>query len=276
MTARGSEATEEAQGDSGLGPIAADARTRVLDLIAARELRSGDRVGAERERAESLGVSRSTLRQALGILEGSGVIRRVPGRSGGIFVAGPKVERDLSQIVGVPDLLREQGFTAGSRLVSVSVVPADDKSAAALNLAPGAFVVSIVRIRLADGVPISLEHARLPADKVPGLPERELGGSLYELLEREYGLRPHEATERIEVMHATTDEAAILGIRLGDALLSVQRTTVDADGVPFEYSHDLFRADRTRIVVRSPGIRDSGGASLIGVRDLEFRTRGAR
>ena len=276
MTTRGSDVSEEAQGDSGLGPIAADARTRVLDLIAARELRSGDRVGAERELAEGLGVSRSTLRQALGILEGSGVIRRVPGRSGGIFVAGPKVERDLSQIVGVPDLLREQGFTAGSRLVSVSVVPADDKSAAALNLAPGAFVVSIVRIRLADGVPISLEHARLPADQVPGLPERELGGSLYELLEREYGLRPHEATERIEVMHATTDEAAILGIRLGDALLSVQRTTVDADGVPFEFSHDLFRADRTRIVVRSPGIRDSGGASLIGVRDLEFRTRGAR
>jgi len=276
VTTSASRVTEEAPGDFGLGPIAADARTRVLDLIAQRELRSGDRVGAERELAESLGVSRSTLRQALGILESSGVVRSVSGRSGGIFVAGPKVERDLSQIVGIPELLRGQGFTAGSRLVSVSVVPADEKSAAALNLAPGAFVVSIVRIRLADGVPISLEHARLPADKVPGLPERELGGSLYELLEREYGLHPHEATERIEVMHATTDEASILGIRLGDALLSVQRTTVDADGEPFEFSHDLFRADRTRIVVRSPGIRDSGGASLVGVRDLEFRTRGAR
>ena len=124
-------------------------------------------------------------------------------------------------------------------------------------------------------MPISLEHARLPAERVPGLPERGLGGSLYELLDREYDLRPREATERIEVMNARADEASILGIGIGDALLSVTRTTVDTDGVPFEYSHDLFRADRTRIIVRSPGSRDAAGNSRIGGRVLELRSRGA-
>jgi len=44
--------------------------------------------------------------------------------------------------------------------------------------------------------------------------------------------------------------------------------------VPFEYSHDLFVADRTRIVVRSPGARDASGRSRIGGRVLELRPDG--
>ena len=258
-----------------MGPVTHDVLVRLQEVITGGSVPPGGRLGAERDLAVALGVSRSTLRHALSLLEDQGVVRRVPGRNGGIFVSQAKVERDLSQIVGVPALLREQGFTAGSRLVSVAVVPADDKTAEALALTSGAFVVDIVRIRLADGVPISLEHARLPAERVPGLPERELGGSLYELLDREYDLRPREATERIEVMHARADEASILAIGVGDPLLSVTRTTVDGDGVPFEYSHDLFRADRTRIIVRSPGSRDAAGNSRIGGRVLELRSRGA-
>lgn len=264
-----------AESGSASGPVARDALARLREMISGPSVTPGARLGAERDLAAELGISRSALRGALSVLEKEGRVRRVAGRSGGIFVAEAKVERDLSQIVGVPALLREQGFTVGSRLVSAAVVPADEKTAEALSLDPGAFVVDLVRIRLADGVPISLENARLPAERVPGLLERELSGSLYELLDREYDLRPAEAVERIEVMTATRDEATILSVRPGDPLLSVTRTTVDADGVAFEHSHDLFRADRTRIVVRSPGSRDASGNSRIGGRVLELRSRPA-
>ena len=60
------------------------------------------------------GSSRSTLRQALGLLEDEGVVRRVPGRGGGTFVSQSKIERDLSRIVGLPAMLRSQGVTAGT------------------------------------------------------------------------------------------------------------------------------------------------------------------
>jgi GntR family transcriptional regulator len=103
-----------------------------------------------------------------------------------------------------------------------------------------------------------------PAELVPGLPERELGGSLYELLDAEYGLRPEEATEHIEVVAASTDEAAILSIEPGAPLISITRTTRDARGVAFEYSHDLFRADRTRIAVKVKGTPSSEKARLRG------------
>ena len=76
---------------------------------------------------------------------------------------------------------------------------------------------------------------------------------MYELLEDHYGTRPGEAVERIEVVPALADEGSFLGVEPGSPLLSIRRTTVDEDGKPIEYSHDLFRAERTRIVVRTPG-----------------------
>ena len=72
-------------------------------------------------------------------------------------------------------------------------------------------MLEIVRVRLADGEPISLERALFPAERFPGLLDRSLGGSLYELLETHYGLVPGEAEERIEVVAAGRRRGAAAG-----------------------------------------------------------------
>jgi GntR family transcriptional regulator len=265
-------------GGSGLGPTGREVRRRIAGMVQQGVLRPGEKLGAERELAARLGVSRSTLRQALISLELSGLLRRVPGRGGGTFVVSAKVDRDLSRIVGVPVLLRGQGFTAGSRVLSVQVRRAEPDAAEALGLGPEDFVVDLVRIRLADGSPMSLERAVIPAHLVPGLPELGLAGSLYELLDREFGIRPAEAEERIEVVAAAQNEAAVLDIEPGAPLLLVVRTTVDAAGRAFEYSRDLFRADRTRISVRVQGSATTEAARLRGrvVEQLPPAGSGAR
>src|SRR6478609_8884274 len=94
-----------------LGPTALAARDRLLAALPG----PGERLGAERELAERLGVSRSTIRAALADLERSGAIRRSRGRGGGIFVAERKVERDLTSLAGLPAYLRRQGC-GGARL----------------------------------------------------------------------------------------------------------------------------------------------------------------
>jgi len=239
-----------------VGPAAEEVRRRLLEQIRTGALRPGERLGAERDLARDLGVSRSTVRQALGSLERAGAVRRVPGRGGGTFVGKPKVDRDLSRIVGVPALLRQQGMTAGTRVLRTGLNAADEATAAALELPAGAYVLDIVRIRLADGTPISLERAQLPAERFPGLLDLPLGGSLYELIEAHYGVAPDEAVEHIEVVAAARDESSILGIAPDAPLLSITRTTRDAANVPFEHSHDLFRADRTTITVHTPHAAD--------------------
>ena len=221
--------------------------------IAAGELRPGQRLGAEREMAAEFGVSRATLRQALATLEEAGMIRRVPGRGGGTFVTREKIERDLSTIQGIPALLRSQGVTAGTHVLSARLAEPDDAAGQALRMRPGELVVDLLRIRLADGSPFSLEHARLPARRFPGLLELPLGGSVYELLAEHYGAGPHEAVERIEVAIATAEQAALLDVPADAPLLAITRTSTDSGGDPIEFSRDLFRGDRTRVVVRSGG-----------------------
>ena len=254
-----------------VGPTASEVRRALLERISSGGLRPGQRLGAERSLARELGVSRATLRQALGSLEAEGILRRVPGRGGGTFVRRLKIERDLSRIVGVPALLRRQGIRAGSSVLAAGIGPADSETARQLSLDADSLVVRLVRVRLADGRPISLENARFPADRFPGLLELPLGGSLYELLEEHYGVRPAEAVERIEVVTASPEEAGILDVRPGDPLLSIVRTTTDRHAMPIEFSLDLFRGDRIRIVVRTPGRGGLTRAARAGGDVVEIR-----
>jgi GntR family transcriptional regulator len=257
------------------GRTAEDVRRTLADRISAGRLRPGQRLGAERALAAELGVSRAALRQALAVLEEGGLVRRVPGRGGGTFVSKGKIERDLSRVVGVPALLRSQGVVAGTRVLSAKLAAADETAARALRLNPGDLVIDLVRIRLADGSPFSVEHAMLPADRFPGLLEMPLGGSVYELLDERFSTRPKEAVERIEVVSASPGEAMILDVPDGAPLLSVTRTTVDSNDEPIEFSHDLFRGDRTRIVVRTPGHGGVTGASRGRGQVIELRAQAA-
>ncbi|NYI99615.1 GntR family transcriptional regulator [Nocardioides thalensis] len=242
-------------------------RRRILADIAAGTLRPGDRLGSERQLATDYNVSRGTLRGVLAALEEAGIIKRVQGRGGGTFVARSKVEHDLSAVQAVPDYLARQGYPAGTTVVSARMTPALDDAARALGLAPGSLVFDIQRVRLADGRPISLDHAWLSVERFPGLLEMPLGGSIYEIMESHYSAVPAEAEEVAEVVLATEEEAAFLGVASGAPLLAITRTTFDAELNPLEYSYDLFRADRTTITMRSQGrgmqaTSSSGSSSL--------------
>ena len=213
----------------------------------------GTKLGSERDLAERYGTSRSSLRQVLAALEEAGLVDRVIGRAGGIFISHAQVQRSLSDVVGVPAFLANQGYVAGTRVLATRITVPDRTTQQALRVAADDFIVEIQRVRLADGSPISLELAHFPADAFPGLLERELGGSLYEILETHYGLVTSRADERIEAVNATPEEATLLGIKQRSALLLITRIAYDQHGAPCEFSRDLFRGDRTRLAVTVQG-----------------------
>lgn len=228
-----------------------DLRRRIVaDLNAGAP---GTKLGSERELAEKYSTSRSSLRQVLAALEEAGLVTRVIGRAGGIFIAHTQVQRSLSDVVGVPAFLASQGYVAGTRVLATRITAPDRTTQDALALGPDDFVVEIQRVRLADGSPISLELAQFPADAFPGLLERQLGGSIYEILETEYGLATSRAEERIEAVNATPEEADLLGVKQRAALLLITRVTYDQNDIPCEFSRDLFRGDRTRLAVTVKG-----------------------
>jgi GntR family transcriptional regulator len=234
------------------GPVAEDVRRRIVSMLDAGTLRPGDRLGSEREMAEQFGVSRATLRSALVPLNRAGILERRSGRAGGTFIKAGLVERNVAELSGLPNRLKQGGHsTTRSRVLSTALRGASATEAHRLGVKPDTPLVVIQRLRYADGFPLSVDCAHFPADRVPDLLEQPLGGSLYELLAVRYDLVPSTSTETIEVVSANPREASWLQIPTRTPLLAMTRVASDADGNPFEYSEDLFRADRVRLVAKN-------------------------
>ena len=225
----------------------------IKELIAAGQLNEDGRLPTERELAEQLAVSRTTVRQVLDRLEHEGFVYRRRGRTGGTFVNRPRVDIDFGYLAGIPAYLRAQGFRPGAHVVSARMVPADDTTALALRIPAGTLVYEVVRIRLADEVRISLETARIPVSLAPDLLAQPLDDSIYDLLTDRYGVTCVKAVERMVAVLADAEQSGLLGIKVGDPLMAIERIAFDDHEQPVEYSNDLFCGDRTRVIAWAHG-----------------------
>ncbi|HTY71920.1 MAG TPA: GntR family transcriptional regulator [Actinomycetes bacterium] len=220
------------------------------DAFATGAFRSGDRLPPERELAAHLGVSRMTLRQALASLEGRGLVVRRLGRAGGTYVGSPRVvECDLASVTGFSEQMRRSGMAPGARVLAAERVRAPREVAQALGLSTGTSTLRVRRVRSADGEPVALEESWFPGRLFPDLLDRDLEGSLYALLASDWGRHPVRLRETLEPVIAGDADCALLGTPPGAPLMLVTRVALDATGTPVEFARDLFRADRTRLVL---------------------------
>lgn len=253
----------------GMSGAATRAVREQIDVLVAQCRAEGiEKLPPERELAATFGVSRTTVRRALRDLEERGVIVRTLGRSGGAFLSDivasdpvpstlfnvgfRKVQRDLNVAGSIPEMLAEQGFESGTGVISAGYSRADTEVATRLEIEVGAPVISLLRLRFADGSSLALERMYLDATRFPGLLDRELA-STYGLLEREYGVEISRVHESIELMTADAKVAGILGVRPRSPLLALRRVAYSQHDWPAETSIFLFRGDRTRLVVESAG-----------------------
>jgi GntR family transcriptional regulator len=232
-------------------PVHAQIERWLTDVIARGDLVAGQRLPGERHLAAALRVSRMTLRQALDGLGRRGVLVRLPGRSGGAFVAEPKIDYDLTGSAGFSEQMRRAGRRADATVLVARTTAAEQPVAAALWIAAGEPVHELVRVRSADGVALVVTRSWLPAARLPGLLDLPLTGSLRALLGERFGLAPQSAVEHLEPATADPDDAAALDVPTGTPLMAVERTAFSAEGAPVELARDRYRADRVRLVVRT-------------------------
>src|SRR3954470_19436928 len=159
----------------GRGPAHAQIEAALEAAIERGRLSPGDRLPAERELAGRYGVSRMTLRQALGALEQRGRLVRSKGRYGGTFVAEAKLE--LAGTSALTDQLRDLGVAAGAHVRSAAERPAapDEEPL-------GARVYAIERVRLPNREPGAPQRRAYSVAAYPGMLDGPLDGSLYDLI----------------------------------------------------------------------------------------------
>lgn len=230
-------------------PLYSLVASRMEQLIASERWHEGDRLPPERQLCGDFGVSRATLRQALGELEERGLITRHQGR--GTFVTKPRVQLPIAGVFSIRDAMEARGMAMTTRVVRVEIVEASRQLAADLACLPGDDVVFIERLRIADGEPMVLDSAHLRAELFPGLESIDLERrSLYDVLEHEYGRTLAEAQETLEPVILTPRECELLAVPPHTTALLTRRITTDADGVVVALGHVLLRGDRSRYIYR--------------------------
>jgi DNA-binding GntR family transcriptional regulator len=221
-------------------PLYYQVASRLQELIEKGEIGVGARIENEVDLAERLGVSRPTTRRAIQYLVERGMLVRK--RGVGTQVVHPKVRRPV-ELSSLYDDLLNSDRTPRTEVLDLRVVPASQEIAAALEMAPGAEVTWIERLRYAGGEPLALMHNAIPADLIR-LTERDLAEhGLYELLRRA-GFVPRIATQVIGARSASAIEARTLQEKRGASLLTMTRTAWDAGGRALEYGSHLYRASR--------------------------------
>jgi len=218
--------------------------------------RPGDQISGEQELCETYGISRTVVRQALRELEFEGIINRRKGK--GTFISTPKINEGLIQkLTGFYQDMIERGHTPGTKVLHQRTVGASEKIAKYLEIKPGTKVIDIQRLRFIDNEPIQLVTTYIPSSLCPDLIDVDLThGSLYNYLEKEYGIFLARGRRYIESVLCNDNEAKLLEIEKGAPLLMLDSVSYTENGQPVEYYHALHRGDRSRFEVELVRVRD--------------------
>ena len=206
--------------------------------IESGELARGTQLGNEIMLADQLGLSRPTVRRAIGYLVDRGLLVRK--RGVGTQVVQPRVRRPL-ELTSLYDDLAGGGQEPSTQVLSLDKLPASDAVAHALGLADGEPVLSVERLRLAHGEPLAVLRNYLPIDLVALTTEALERTGLYPLM-RAAGVRLHLATQTVGARSATAAEARLLGDQRGAPLLTMRRTAYDDSGRAVEFADHYYRA----------------------------------
>ncbi|MFI9081935.1 GntR family transcriptional regulator [Streptomyces sioyaensis] len=228
---------------------------RLLDDITASGARPGDRLPSERLLAGRYGVSRVTLRSALGELAERDIIESAPAR--GWFLAQgyepavpaprPSAAPGGGQTVqGFADYAEQYGFRLRDEVLESMVRAATVQESELLRVTPGAALFEMRRLRFLDDIVVVLEHNRLPLGLCPQLAETDFTKhTLFASLRRaDPPQLPKVADYSVEARHPTEEEGRLLEITDATPVLVATQLAFNQNGQPLELTAAVYRGDR--------------------------------
>lgn len=237
------------------GALAADSSVplhiQVRETIR-REVKEGgliDRTGrlmTEAELGRHFGVSRITIRNAITPLVEEGMFARTRGR--GTFLRSNQPENWIGKLMGFSETIRDAGYHAGAKVLQQGMTNRHDPTVR--DQLRERAVWQLRRLRLADDIPIAIEHAFYPPDIGLELDKRDLTSIImYSVFEDELGHIIKEANQTISASLADVPSAKLLGVKVGSALLSIERLTIGKDDRPLELLRAIYLPEYFRLSI---------------------------
>ncbi|MDD4888273.1 MAG: GntR family transcriptional regulator [Thiomonas sp.] len=244
------DSAPEAQAPAASNPSFSPLYRQIKGLIT-RSLQHGDwkpgeLIPSESDLARRFGVSQGTVRKAVDELAAEGLLLRRQGR--GTFVSTHHEERVKFRFLRlVPDAAVEGERAAPQpmerQFLECKRARASQEVARVLGIKSGESVTQIRRLLLLAGSPVVYEDIYLPGPAFRALTSERLEsyrGPLYALFESEFSTRMVRAEEKLRAVNATEQEARLLQVKQGEALLLVERLSFSYGELPAEYRRGLY------------------------------------
>jgi GntR family transcriptional regulator len=226
-------------------PLHRQLRGILEDMILEGSYTPGEPFLTDKEVEQTFRVSRTTVREAINELSRLGYVTRRQGQ--GTFVMRTQEPLDATQLSSFTEDMERRGLKPGSKVLSLSKERSQGEPLKHFGKKIKQ-VWCLHRLRLANDEPFALQTSYLPLDEnnIHLSAESLTNQSLFELLERDYGLVMTSADEVFSATNASTEQAKLLGIKAGVALFCVDRYAFTHTGKPLEYVHIAYRADKCK------------------------------
>ena len=222
-------------------PLYYQLQSILLEKIHSGVLPDGGRFPTEAELVSEYGVSRITVREALRLIEESGLIRREVGRGTVVtnhrpYVPSVKLEGSMNEIVSL-------GAATTVKLLRVVTVKASEEEAAMLRIKPGSLLSRCTRLRFHNNEPYSHVVIDLPYEIGQRLTKADWKRPITRVLQETLKINLIEAQQNIRASLADAELASKLGVRIGAALLAVDRLVFTRGRRPIERVVTHYRSD---------------------------------
>ncbi len=207
-----------------------------------------DRIPSETDLAESLGVSRTTIRDALSRLENEGVIYRKQGSGTFVNRPGLRIKSRLEEIWSYEAVLEDHGYVPSTKVLNHRVMPAEASTAAELDLSPGENLIVVEKLFLENQHPVILTVNHIPEKMIVELySEDDVALPVFEFLAN-YGQQhlSYYLSEFVPIL-ANGSIAGHLNVPKSAPLLSLEEVGYSEDNAPILKAYSYFRDDLLRL-----------------------------
>ena len=236
------------------GALYAHIREELRELIVSGTWKPNDPVPSERALMAQYGVSRITVRQALGDLQKESLIFKLAGK--GAYVAQVRPFQELGRLQGFAEQMEARGHETFNRVLSITHRAASELVASRLRLPAGAPVTELRRVRFLDRQAVSLDVTWVARALGERLARADLSSrDVFLILENDCATPLGHADLVIDAGLADAELGGQLGIPPGAPVLRIERLTHDAQGRPVDYEHLYCRADNFQYRLRIERMR---------------------
>ena len=213
------------------------------------------RIPSENELATELGVSRTTVRDALTRLENEGSIYRKQGAGTFVNEPGLQIKSRLEDIWSYEEVLRDHGYAPSVTVLSVQEEPATEQVANDLAIAVGDPVLVMEKLFLEDDDPVVFTVNRIPRAYLDDGVIEDADEPLYVMLEAHCDRNLAYYLSEIVPVTLGSRHAKLLGVPRGRPAVCFEEIGFDQDNTPLARSTSFFRDDllRFRLIRRRAG-----------------------